>query len=69
MGVQADLGALAEIAGQADTLEDYERETLDVIRKQVGFEVAMWKRPSGLGRHAPGLDPKIRAACGRISCW
>jgi DNA-binding CsgD family transcriptional regulator len=63
MGVQADLGALAEIAGRAETLEGYEREALDVIGRRVGFDVAMWKRPSGLGPYAPGLDPKIRAAC------
>ncbi len=63
MGLQSDLGALAAIAAQAETLEVYEREVLDLIGRRVGFDVAMWKRPSGLGPHAPGLDPKVRAAC------
>jgi DNA-binding CsgD family transcriptional regulator len=63
MSVQGDLGRLASAAGEADSLEAYEREVLAVIAPRVGFDVAMFKRPSGLGPHAPGLDPKIGAAC------
>jgi hypothetical protein len=60
MDVQADLGRLAAAANEAATLEAFDREVLAVIAPRVGFDVAMFKRRSGLGPYAPGLDAKVR---------
>jgi DNA-binding CsgD family transcriptional regulator len=58
-----DAGSLAEIAAAAGTVFDYERDALELMRGRVGFEVAMFKRASGLGAYTPGLDPKVARAC------
>jgi DNA-binding CsgD family transcriptional regulator len=61
MQVGIDAGALVEVAAQARELRAYELGVLDVLRRGVGFDVAMFKRPDGVGEH--GLDAKIAHAC------
>lgn len=63
MRLSADLGTLAEIASQVSTRVEFERQALDVIGPRVGFDVAMFKRASGLGEYAPGLDSTVRDEC------
>lgn len=58
-----DARALADVATRATSLFDYERGALDIVGKQVGFDVAMWKRAGGFGPFTPGLDPVIQKAC------
>lgn len=63
-GVHAeDLAQLAEIATGAPTRYEYERGVLDLLGARVGFDVAMFKRGSGLGEYTPGLDPGVVRAC------
>jgi hypothetical protein len=61
--VESDALALAEIATNAASLFDYESGVLEIVERQVGFDVAMWKRAGGFGPYTPGLDPVIQEAC------
>ena len=58
-----DLAHLAEIANGTATRYEYERGVIDLLGARVGFEVAMFKRASGLGEYTPGLDPSVAREC------
>jgi DNA-binding CsgD family transcriptional regulator len=58
-----DAARLAEIVAGAETLLEYERAVLEVVRSRVDFEVAMFKRAGGLGAYPIGLDPAVVRAC------
>jgi len=52
----ADLNEMAAIAIEAEDQATYERELLWRIERIVGFDVAFFKRPAGVGAIACGLD-------------
>ena len=57
----SDTDSLVEIAMQAGCTGDYELGVLSVLRRRLGFDVAMFKRrESRSGLH--GLDPRIELA-------
>src|SRR5689334_1597344 len=58
-----DLAHLAEIATGATNRYEYERGVIDLLGARVGFDVAMFKRASGLGEYTPGLDPGVVREC------
>ena len=61
MELQSDAGALIEATASAASIRDYERGVLEVLRRRLGFDVAMFKRGQSVGSH--GLDPAIERAC------
>ena len=62
MEVQSDAGALIEATASAASLREYECGVLEILRRRLGFDVAMFKRGHGVvGTH--GLDPTIEHAC------
>lgn len=60
MRAARDLGTFAEIACAAESVESYEREVIALVEKRVGFDVAFFKRPSGLGGFMRGVDRTMR---------
>jgi DNA-binding CsgD family transcriptional regulator len=51
--------ALARVAQRAPSLRDYEQDSLSVVRRLVGGDVAMMVRAEGLGPGALGVDPAV----------
>ncbi|HET8936392.1 MAG TPA: helix-turn-helix transcriptional regulator [Polyangiales bacterium] len=57
----SDTDALVEVATQAVGAREYELGVLDILRRRLGFDVAMFKRrESSDGLH--GIDPRVELA-------
>jgi DNA-binding CsgD family transcriptional regulator len=56
-----DVRALAEVTTQAGSVRAYEVGVLEILRRRMGFDVAMFKRPDGVGEH--GLDSAVARSC------
>ena len=57
----SDTDALLEVATQAVSTREYELGVLAILRRRLGFDVAMFKRAQSCGTH--GLDPNVELAC------